>query len=288
LQFRKKQADSAMPNICNMTLLLTLLLHTALASGSFTCDSVVAEAKPVIEEGESQSCWIDEDGVTCDYCCNPANAGTERDAKCWADPYTYHNCCVKPLETATTTVPSENSGGDSDSASSHGDPIIHTFKGECYDLNKDGLYLASSHPHWNHDIKVAVYNNFIREFQITSKDDQILFSVNNLNEVTGSWAHGLKHIYRMCTPFNWKECEFSFHEYRFDAQIFMYGVQILFHDYLDPALQKGQRGVHLDIYPRLYEKRKQTFNAEEWDGIYFVNPLPQELAYCPGNSPRRS
>jgi len=175
-----------------------------------------------------------------------------------------------------------------DSASSHGDPIIHTFKGECYDLNKDGLYLASSHPHWNHDIKVAVYNNFIREFQITSKDDQILFSVNNLNEVTGSWAYGLKHIYRMCTPFNWKECEFSFHEYRFDAQIFMYGVQILFHDYLDPALQKGQRGVHLDIYPRLYEKRKQTFNAEEWDGIYFDNPLPQDLAYCPGNSPRRS
>ena len=68
----------------------------------------------------------------------------------------------------------------------------------------------------------------------------------------------------------------------------MYGVQILFHDYLDPALQKGQRGVHLDIYPRLYEKRKQTFNAEEWDGIYFDNPLPQDLAYCPGNSPRRS
>jgi len=179
-------------------------------------------------------------------------------------------------------------GGDPDSASSHGDPIIHTFKGECYDLNKDGLYLASSHPDWNHDIKVAVYNNFIREFQITSKDDEILFSVNNLNEVTGSWAYGLKHIYRMCTPFNWKECEFSFHEYRFDAQIFMYGVQILFHDYLDPALQKGQRGVHLDIYPRLYEKRQQTFNAEEWDGIYFDNPLPQELAYCPGNSPRRS
>jgi len=181
-----------------------------------------------------------------------------------------------------------DSGEDMDSASSHGDPIIHTFKGECYDLNKDGLYLASSHPHWNHEIKVAVYNNFIREFQITTKDDQILFSVNNLNEVTGSWAYGLKHIYRMCTPFSWKECEFSFNEYRFDAQIFMYGVQILFHDYLDPALQKGQRGVHLDIYPRLYDKHQQTFNAEDWDGIYFDNPLPQELAYCPGNSPRRS
>jgi len=176
-----------------------------------------------------------------------------------------------------------------DSASSHGDPIIHTFKGECYDLNKDGIYLASSHPRWNHDIKVAVYNNFIREFQITTKDDQILFSISNFNEVTGRWIYGLKHLNRMCTPpFSFKECEFSFHEYRFDAQVFMYGVQILFHNYLDPALQKGQRGVHLDIYPRLYDVHKQTFKPEDWDGIYFDNPLPQELAYCPANSPRRS
>jgi len=256
-------------------LLLTLLLHTALAE--VDCDALAnREAAPGIP------CWssVFKPSGSCAKCCRD----NEPVQECWFDDIglTKANCCPPAAEEDT------DSGQDMDSASSHGDPIIHTFKGECYDLNKDGLYLASSHPHWNHEIKVAVYNNFIREFQITTKDDQILFSVNNLNEVTGSWAYGLKHIYRMCTPFSWKECEFSFNEYRFDAQIFMYGVQILFHDYLDPALQKGQRGVHLDIYPRLYEKHQQTFNAEDWDGIYFDNPLPQELAYCPGNSPRRS
>jgi len=254
-------------------LLLTLLLHTALAE--VDCDALAGMKAGGLE------CFT-RPGLDCLACCKE-----EPEAGCWPAAlegfgFTKQNCCSPAAEEDT------DSPEDMDSASSHGDPIIHTFKGECYDLNKDGLYLASSHPHWNHEIKVAVYNNFIREFQITTKDDQILFSVNNLNEVTGSWAYGLKHIYRMCTPFSWKECEFSFNEYRFDAQIFMYGVQILFHDYLDPALQKGQRGVHLDIYPRLYEKHQQTFNAEDWDGIYFDNPLPQELAYCPGNSPRRS
>merc|ERR1719447_465091 len=94
------------------------------------------------------------------------------------------------------------------SASSHGDPIIHTFKNECYDLNKDGLYVASSHPNWNHNVHVGVYNEFIREIQITDNHNNLLLSISNLNEIYGDWAYGLKYKNRMCRKFSWKECEF--------------------------------------------------------------------------------
>ena len=60
-------------------------------------------------------------------------------------------------------------------AVSHGDPIIWTFSGECYDLNKDGLYLASSHPHIDHDVTIAVtqidFN--MTSHQIENKPQQI-------------------------------------------------------------------------------------------------------------------
>ena len=74
------------------------------------------------------------------------------------------------------------------------------------------------------------------------------------------------------------------------------------HDYLDAALKPGQTGVHLvhilvivltilfltqifaieDIYPKPYK----TFSAirDEYSGLYFENPLPEELEYCPGGS----
>ena len=41
-------------------------------------------------------------------------------------------------------------------ATSHGDPIIWTFDNECYDLNIDGLYVATKHPKYNHVVKIAV------------------------------------------------------------------------------------------------------------------------------------
>jgi len=166
-------------------------------------------------------------------------------------------------------------------ASAHGDPIINTFKGDCYDLHVDGFYLASSHPDFNHNIYVAVYNQFIREIQITDENDLLLWSFSNMNEVTGDWAHELVYEQKMCAEFLWKECEFRFHEYSFDAQVFRYYAQIMHHDYADAALKYGERGVHLDIYPRLYMQTADDFVLQEYKGIYFDNPLPEENLKCP-------
>lgn len=206
---------------------------------------------------------------------------------------TVGDVCPELFKDTCTTCATGASGsegsGESESteiipASSHGDPIIHTFNGECYDLNKDGLYLASSHADWGHNVKVAVYNNFIREVQITDqKDDALIFSFSNMNESVGEWPFGLEHRTRMCQEFSWKECDFSHPQTEFDAQVFRYYVQIQFHDYLDPALEYGQRGMHLDIFPVLYTKHKAAFRTQksEYTGIYFENPLPEELDYCP-------
>jgi len=181
---------------------------------------------------------------------------------------------------------SADTSGKVVSGSSHGDPIIHTFKNDCYDLNKDGLYVASSHPDWTHDVKVAVYNDYIREIQITDFEGEILMSISNLQETTGSWPYGYKFRSRMCAEMT-KECEFMHAQFTFDAQLFKYEVQILFHDYLDPALKDGEKGVHLDIYPKVYEIMKANFNPDEFEGIYFDNPLPEDLPFCPADSPRR-
>jgi len=176
------------------------------------------------------------------------------------------------------------------SASSHGDPIIWTFNNECYDLSKDGFYLASGHPDWKHSVYVAVYNDFIREIQIRDvhEDDKILLSISNLNEVTGVWQYGFKHLMKQCKEFSWNECEFAFNQFHFDAQFFKFVVHIHFHDYDDPALKEGERGLHLDVYPLLYDAQKARFKPSEFDGVYFKNPYPEELGYCPANSARRN
>jgi len=188
---------------------------------------------------------------------------------------------------APTQVPTQHSDEKlENSASAHGDPVIHTFNGDCYDLNKDGLYVASAHPSWGHVVKLAVYNNFIREIQITNKhDDELLFSYSNLNEVTGQWAFGLKQRTRMCQTFTWKHCEFSFPQTEFDAQVFRYYAQIHYHDYADPGLDNGLIGFHLDIYPVVYQKQKADFHAQKdnYSGVYFANPLPEQLEFCPPN-----
>merc|ERR1711973_557349 len=90
-------------------------------------------------------------------------------------------------------------------------------------------------PDFLHDVHIAVYNDFIREIQITDHDGELLLAVSNLNEVSGEWQYGLKHDFKLCRNPTWKECEFAYHQYSFDAQIFRYEVQTLFHDYLDPA-----------------------------------------------------
>jgi len=211
-------------------------------------------------------------GFTTDYAANSA---------------TYAKCTPAAVTSSPTMVPTKVPTAEP-SASSHGDPIIWTFKGECYDLSLDGFYLASSHPTYKHKVFVGVYNEFIREIQITDEMDTLLFAISNLDELSGQWNYGLKEWTRICTRMSWKECEWNFRQYAFDAQIFRYTVQIMFHDYLDAALKEGERGIHLDIYPKVYEKRLLEFHPSEYTGIYFDNPHPDQLHFCPVDSPRRS
>merc|ERR1719447_120675 len=81
-----------------------------------------------------------------------------------------------PITTTTTTT--------TDLATSHGDPIIWTFKGECYDLNVDGTYLASSVPFYDHDVYISVYNYYMRDISVVDKrTGRLLLSLNTLGDV---------------------------------------------------------------------------------------------------------
>jgi len=166
--------------------------------------------------------------------------------------------------------------------SAHGDPIIWTFNDECYDLNKDGLYVSSSHPGFDHEIKIAVYNDFMREIQVVHASGEILLAINNLGDVlNNNYPYFFVHERRQC-PEHTTECHFSFEEFRFDAQHFEYTLQIKYHDYLDQGLTEGESGIHLDIFPKPYGSFSE--NKALYTGIYFENPFPDELQYCPGGS----
>jgi len=174
----------------------------------------------------------------------------------------------------------EPTGGDISTA--HGDPIIWTFNDECYDLNKDGKYLATSHPSFDHEVSIAVYNDFMREVQVTNNQGKILLSINNLGEVLNNdYPYYFSEETVQC-PLDSYDCPFSYKEFRFDAQNFEYIVQIMVHDYLDAALQPGVTGFHLDIFPIPYQNFAAKKNS--YTGLYFENPLPEELEYCPEGS----
>jgi len=162
--------------------------------------------------------------------------------------------------------------------SSHGDPIIWTFDGDCYDLKKDGFYLASSHDFFDHEVHVGVYNDYMREIQIRNKfTSKIMFAVTNLGEVfVDGWPHFWSEKQRVCEPGKSEECIFFFKEFIFDAQELEYIVQVLGHDYLDPALKEGESGIHLDIYPRPFP----NFSRIGYTGLYFENPIPFESGIC--------
>merc|ERR1719495_3032246 len=68
-------------------------------------------------------------------------------------------------------------------ATSHGDPIIWTFNNECYDLNKDGFYVATESSKFTHSAYIGVYNDFMREFQLIRDDGLVLLYINNLGEM---------------------------------------------------------------------------------------------------------
>jgi len=151
-------------------------------------------------------------------------------------------------------------------------------------LHKDGLYLASSHPDFDHDIKIAVYNYYIREIQITTKNNRLVLSISSLGDIIDAWPYRFEHEQRACLSY--KECGFILDQYVFDAQIFQYTVHLANHDYLDPALKQGDTGIHLDVFPEIYTT--QYFPVHEYEGVYFQNPFPEELAYCQGGSIRDS
>lgn len=172
----------------------------------------------------------------------------------------------------------------SETPTSHGDPIIWTFDEECYDLNKDGLWLATSHPEFNHKVNIAVYNDYMREIQVVFGEEVVL-SINNLGEVMNNdYPFAFEEVTVPC-PESMKDCIDEYKEFRFDAQDFSFTVHMLRHDYLDAALKEGEFGYHLDIYPRPYK----SFAAKQanYNGLYFENPLPEELKYCTGGSPRQ-
>jgi len=174
----------------------------------------------------------------------------------------------------------------STSTTAHGDPIIWTFNDECYDLNKNGLYTATYHPTFDHWVNIGVHNDFMREIQVIRSDGEILLAINNLGMVESeNYPFYFNQTINDC-PVDMKktECPETYVEFEWDTQDFRYYAQILRHDYLDPALKEGELGYHLDVQPRpfaSFQKRKK-----EYKGLFFENPLPDELEFCEGGSPR--
>jgi len=158
-----------------------------------------------------------------------------------------------------------------------GDPIVWTFDGLCYDLNQDGFYLASSHTEsrFDHDVYISVYNHYMREIQVVnSATGHIMLSINNLGDVINNYPYYFLEESKKCESED--ECSFFYKQYSFDAQQFEYVVQIHPHAYDDPSLNKGETGVHLDIYPSPYG----TVDFENYDGLFFKNPIPEVSGTC--------
>jgi len=192
---------------------------------------------------------------------------------------TWTTCGTHPPTAIPTMIPTRHP-----IPSSHGDPIIWTFNGECYDLSRDGMYLASHHDKIDHDIKIGVYNDYMREIQIVNKEGGILLSINNLGDVINNWPYAFKKVTKKCPEEEQDVCGIFYDEYSFDAQQFKFTIQVLPHDYLDQALKEGESGIHLDIYPRPY--KGFAAHKNDYTGLYFENPLPETLQECPSDAKR--
>jgi len=159
---------------------------------------------------------------------------------------------------------------------SFGDPIVWTYDGECYDLNIDGRYLASSHKtRYDYDVYISVYNHYMREIQVAHRvTGEIMLSINNFGEIINNYPYYFIQESVKCE--NAEDCDFFFIQFVFDAQQFEYVVQIQTHQYEDPALEEGETGVHLDIYPHPYP----SFDSSKYNGLYFQNPIPNQSGIC--------
>jgi len=204
------------------------------------------------------------------YCSSDQNCVAQ-----WKHQYENSNYCGAALKICDTP------------STSHGDPIIWTFDEECYDLNQDGLYVASEAHMFDHTINIAVYNDYMREIQVISrKNGEMMLSLNNLGEVVNNnYPYYFSEQVKDCPPDMPTECPDTYTEFQFDAQDFRYYVQVVRHDYADAGLKEGELGFHLDIYPKPYH-RGFNKHKKHYKGLYFENPLPEVLPYCPGGSPR--
>jgi len=193
---------------------------------------------------------------------------------------TYAHCIPTTFSPTMQPVPT---------STAHGDPIIWTFNDECYDLNKDGLYVATANPKFNHVVKLGVYNDFMRELQVVSTNGEVLLSINSLGEYEKSdnFLYRFTYEEKEC-PMGMKdtECVGTYKEWMFDAQEFEYTVHLLRHDYKDNGIPEGDLGYHLDIYPRPYKSFREPGHMDSYSGLFFENPLPEELPYCVGGSNR--
>jgi len=162
-----------------------------------------------------------------------------------------------------------------DSGLAFGDPIIWTFGGDCYDLNIDGRYLASSHKFdFDHDIFISIYNHYMRQIEVIHRDTgELMLSITNLGDVINNYPYYFNETWGECDIE--EECLF-FRQFKFDAQEFQYTVQIHNHKYDDPSLQLGESGIHLDIFPQPYHE----LVLENYNGFYFKNPIPNLSGMC--------
>lgn len=123
---------------------------------------------------------------------------------------------------------------------------------------------------------------------VDRRNGKVVLGINSLGEVVNNgFPYNFKQETMQC-PEDIKdsECIDSYERFIFDVQSFKYIVQILRHDYRDPSLKDDELGYHLDIYPRPY---RSFYDLQfEYEGLYFENPLPEELEFCQGGANRRS
>merc|ERR550539_1774852 len=92
-------------------------------------------------------------------------------------------------------------------ATSHGDPIIWTFDDECYDLNKDGKYVATKSPKFDHHINIGIYNDFMREVEVVKSNGEVLLSINVNGEYEAENYPYNFRVYEKECPAEMKETE---------------------------------------------------------------------------------
>jgi hypothetical protein len=117
---------------------------------------------------------------------------------------------------------------------------------------------------------------------VTNSTGDIILAINNYGEILNNdYPYHLdKKVLPCPEDYPLKDCIGEYVSISFDAQDLYFDVHAqLRHDYNDNALRDGEVGFHMDIYPQPYIRK---FNArlDEYTGLYFHNPLPEELLSC--------